>query len=337
MGDNKKWTRRAAVGSLVSGGGLMLFGTGGSTQITSDRDVEVNAGNGEDAVLQFVDVSGSAGVVRSGSLSEVYKIKDNIGTFEPADIAVSARAVGGGRLDVKVTTDGDTFDVAVSCSDDASGLRGSYTIALEFTASNPEFTITATRATGLVDIDCYDFGSSNNYRDSGDEGTAVQPDDPKGTIKEPGNVNDRNDDTYATAIAVCNSNSSGNSGKNGNGNGNGGNGNGGGGRGGRVGYALPPTQQNGAYELYVKYKNSNGKWNVYLRDIDGNDLTGKYKLTGGGQNVRSKTIEFNQSENSAISKNADNLYLIFETTSNGNCVSVDIDYFELRQKDTNSN
>ncbi|MDB2237472.1 hypothetical protein [Halorubrum ezzemoulense] len=334
MGDNKKWTRRAAVGSLVSGGGLMLFGTGGSTQISTYRDVAVNTGDGEDAVLQF-DEDYDGGVVTSDAVN-VYEITDNVDAFELDDIAVEAR-VDGGTVDATVTGGNDTFDVAVRCSDNADGLRGSYAIELIFTASNPDFTITATRTTGPVEIDCYDFGSSNNYRDSSDEGTAAQPDDPKGTIDNPGNVNDGNDDTYATAVAVCNSNSSGNSGNNGNGNGNGENGNSGGDRGGRVGYALPPTQRNGAYELYVKYKNSNGSWNVYLRDIDGNDLTGKYKLTGGGQNVRSETIEFNQSGNSAISENYDNLYLIFETTSNGNCASVDVNHFELRQTETSSN
>ncbi|MDB2251263.1 hypothetical protein PM076_06835 [Halorubrum ezzemoulense] len=333
MGDNKKWTRRAAVGSLVSGGGLMLFGTGGSTQISTYRDVAVNTGDGEDAVLQF-DEDYDGGVVTSDAVN-VYEITDNVDAFELDDIAVEAR-VDGGTVDATVTGGNDTFDVAVRCSDNADGLRGSYAIELIFTASNPDFTITATRTTGPVEIDCYDFGSSNNYRDSSDEGTAAQPDDPKGTIDNPGNVNDGNDDTYATAVAVCNSNSSGNSGNNGNGNGNGENGNSGGDRGGRVGYALPPTQQNGAYELYVKYKNSNGKWNVYLRDIDGNDLTEKYRLTGGGQNERSKTIEFDRSENSAIGANAGSLYLIFETTSSGNCVSVDVDYFELRRTGASS-
>lgn len=317
MGDNKKWTRRAAVGSLVSGGGLMLFGTGGSTQITSNRDVTVNTGDGEDAVLQFVDVSDDATVVRAGSPSVVYEIRDNVGTFEPADIAVSARVVGGGGLDTTVTADGDAFDVAVSCSDDASGLRGSGTIELEFTASNPDFTITATRTTGLVDIDCYDFGSSNNYRDSGDVGTAAQPANPKGTLESPGSVNDGDGDTFATAVAAQRSKSDK--------------------KGGRVGYALPSVEPGGTYELNISYKNSNGSWNVYLKNKAGDEWTQEFSINGGGPDVQSKTINFNNTDNVKISNNADNLYLIFETTSNGNGVSVDIYSFELSRTGTKAN
>ena len=342
MGDNKKWTRRAAVGSLASGGGLLLFGTGGSTQITSYRDVEVNAGKGEDAVLQFIDRSEGMSVETAGS-AVVYEIKDNVGAFGKDDITVTASA-GSEPVTAAVSNESSPFEVTVSCSGGASGLDGSYEVELTFEASTPDYTITATRMTEPVDFSCYNFGNENNYRDSGDQGQAIQPTDPRGVLSDPANVNNP-DESYATAQAEGNNCGSGNSGGGSNsstsnsrnsdgGINNSSDGSGSSGKGssgppsGRVGYALPSIQSDSEYELSVKYKNSTGSWNAYLVNGSGTKLDEELSVTGGENSSREKTLQF--ADDAFISNNTDDLYLVFETTGNGSCVSIDIDYFELR-------
>lgn len=324
MSRSKNWTRRAAIGSLVSGAGFLVFGTGGSTQISSYRDVAVNRGTGDDAVLQFTDMS-SEKVVDSSNSPAVYKIDDTNSVFSESDILVTATA-GSVSVPVEVIKSGDSFKIKTNCPTGESGLSGYYDVTFDFKLSNASYILTATRTTeSKVKFECYDFGNSNNYRDSGKGGNAAQPDKPKGTLETPGNVNVA--DAYAKAIAVCNSGSDENPGR----------GNNSGSKGGRVGYALPSTQQNGEYELYVKYKNSNGNWQIYLTNREGNKRTEKYNLNGGSQKERSETIEFTDEDNTFIKNNADDLYLIFETRSSGNCASVDIDYFELRKAETSSN
>ncbi|OYR45147.1 hypothetical protein [Halorubrum sp. Ea8] len=310
MGDSKKWTRRAAVGSLASGGGLMLFGTGGSTQISTYRDVEVNAGDGDDAILEFNDQSDGK-TIKIGSPAVVYTIKDNVDTFSDDDINVTA-TVGTKSITAAVSNDSSPFEVTVSCAGEASGLNGLYDVELNFEALAPDFTITATR-TPRVDFDCYDFGDENNYRDSGDKGQANQPTDPRGLLRNPEKVNNPGDVT--TAVSEGNKCETGSSGGNG-------------GPSGRVGYALPSIKSHTEYELYIKYENSTGSWNAHLVNGSGTKLNEELSITGGGGNTKEKTLQFN--DNQFIRDNADDLYLIFETTSNGNCVSVDIDYFELR-------
>ena len=306
MGDSKKWTRRAAVGSIVSGGGLMLFGTGGSTQISTYRDVEVNAGDGDDAVLQFIDKSAEAEPVEFGGSAVVYKIKDNIGAFDSEKSEVT---VVGPESSKAVFSDGDEDDsyvVEVSCSD-GSSVYGSYNIELDFRAvfEGKEFTITATRTTDdPVEINCYDYGSSNNYRDAGDEGQADYPKDPVGNIDSPGNVNKKYTD-YATISKSGVSRA-------------------------KVGYALPPVSFDGPYQLAVDVRKVSGNWSVYLVDGDGDRLTYNQGSKGKLKNTRTVIVEFTDDESKAI-ENGGELYLIFGTNDTGNN-RVEVGYFELQER-----
>ena len=313
MGGNKKWTRRAAVGSLASGGGLLLFGTGGSTQITSYRDVEVNAGDGDDAVLQFVDRSEDADVVEPGSPAVVYEIRDNVGAFAAENIAVDARVVDGGAIGATVSTESSPFEVAVSCDDGASELSGSYAVALEFTASNSEFTITASRTTeSPIEVDCgLDYSNGANYRDGGNDTDIPPRTDAKGSVESPGNANSE-DGSYATLKSESNK--------------------GGGPKGGKIGFTLPPVSVADAYELEVAVSGTapSGDWVVYLVDEAGTRLTS----TGNGDKDKlqssTNSFTFDSTESDAIRSNRRGLYLVFETTSNGNEVTAAIDYFELK-------
>jgi len=312
MGGNKKWTRRAAIGPLASGGGLLLFGTDGSTQITSYRDVEVNAGDGDDAVLQFVDRSEDANVVEVGSSAVVYEIRDNVGAFAAENIAVEARVVDGKAIGATVSTESSPFEVAVSCADGASGLSGSYTVALEFEASNPEFTITASRTTeSRVEVDCgLDYGNDANYRDSTNETTIPPGDNAKGWVGNPAGVNG-DDDDYATL------NSEGNRSDR---------------RGANIGFALPPVRESEKYVLDVVVSDSQpgGDWVVDVVDGKGDKLarigTGnKSKLKKG-----SNSFEFELNKEAIEPPKQIDLYLIFRMTSSGNNKTAEIDYFELK-------
>lgn len=305
MGDNEKWTRRAAVGSLASGGGLLLFGTGGSTQISSYRDVEVNASDGEDAVLQFIDRSANAETVEFGSSAVAYEIKDNIGAFDSENSEVNSVGPKPVKTMVSDGDEADSYVVEVSCSDGAS-VYGSYNIELDFRAvfEGKEFTITATRTTDdPVEINCYDYGSSNNYRD-GDKGQAEYPVDPAGIIQNPGGVNE-SDNNYAKISKSEGSRA-------------------------KVGYALPPISFDGPYQLAVDVERISGNWSVYLVDGDGNRLTSndgsKGKLTGN----KTVTVEFTDTESDDIESSED-LYLIFETNDNGDNF-VEVGYFELQER-----
>ena len=305
MGDSKKWTRRAAVGSLVSGGGLLLFGTGGSTQISTYRDVEVNAG-GDDAVLQFSDNSSDTTIGLNSSVS-VYQITDNAEAFDSNDINVTASIDGTEEpIDASIIGDGNPFDVKVECSDETSRLVGKRTIKLEFTAvsKTENFIISASRDTSSVEFDCYDYGATNNYRDR-DKGNANLPNDPVGTISQPKNVN-RGVGGFAEI-------SSGPSVKS------------------KVGYALPPVSFDGPYELLVEVGERKGRWSAYLVAPGADGESNKLTSTQGNNGMLGKNgttiIEFDTSAD--IKKYKDELYLIFEATDSSN-QSIQIDYFELR-------
>ena len=252
MGGNKKWTRRAAIGSLASGGGLLLFGTGGSTQISTYRDVEVNAGDGEDAVLQFIDNSSDTTVGLNSPVS-VYQIKDNAEAFNSNGINVTASIDGKEEpIDASIIRDENLFNVKVKCSDETSRLVGQHTIKLEFTAvsKTENFIISASRDASSVDFDCYDYGAKNNYKDTAD-GDADYPTDPVGTISHPMNVN-KGVDGYAKISSGASVKS-------------------------KVGYALPPVSFDGPYELLVEVGERKGRWSAYLvapgADGESNKLT----------------------------------------------------------------
>lgn len=324
MGDNKKWTRRAAVGSLASGGGLLLFGTGGSTQITSHRDVAVNAAEGDDAILQFVDRSKDAGTVGDGAAT-VYEIRDNVGTFGSDEISVSARIDEDdiGAIDATVSDGSAPFEIDLRCSDETAGLRGEYTIELAFTASNADSTISADRTTDEpVTVDCgFDYGNSANYRDNTEDttNTDIPPREAaKGSVTTPSNVNS-DDGRYATFSSESRDDGTEI-------------------KGAEIGFVLPTAPKSDAYELRVEVSGDqpSGDWIVYLVDGAGTRLTS----TGNGPKDKLKKntnrFAFDSDESGRIRSNRTDLYLIFATTSNGNEVTAMVDHFELRPVSSSS-
>ena len=312
MGDNKKWTRRAAVGSIASGAGLLLFGTGGSTQITSYRDIEVNAaGEGESAVLNFNDNSSETTVESDGSQSSVYKIEDTddiFGKSGTGEVNVTA-FVGDDEIPAKVDTDSRPFDVTVGC-DSVNPLNGRESIDLMFEASAPEFTITATRTTtSQVLFDCgLNYRDSDNYRDNLTNTDIPPRGDAKGEVKNSAGVNSAGD----TAELISEDNKSDK-------------------RGANIGFALPPVRESSKYELEVVVSGNQvtGDWAVALVKKDGSPLTrlgngNKDKLQNSGSNVFQYELDREINLNETI-----DLYLIFNTTSSGNQKSVNVDYFEV--------
>lgn len=331
MGDNKKWTRRAAAGSLVSGGGFMLFGTGGSTQITSNRDVTVNTGDDEDAVVRFVDRSENADVVDSTDGEEVYVIEDGVGEFNINAVSVSGTTDSGNdSVQIEVVEDAESsnsFSVKAACPSEPTTFNDDF-LKILFELDNNDQTITATRTTNNeISFDCgiesYDYGNFGNYRDNTEKtsNSDIPPgDDAKGEVLNPERLNQRNehdpDDRYA--ILKSESRSGGSSEK-----------------GANIGFALPSVPESEKYVLDVAVSNSQpgGDWVVdvvYVVDDEVVNLarTGtdnKYKLK-----KESNSFEFELNKENIDSLKQIDLYLIFRMTSSGNNKTAEIDYFELK-------
>ncbi|WP_143420759.1 hypothetical protein [Halorubrum ezzemoulense] len=330
MGDNKKWTRRAAVGSLVSGGGFMLFGTGGSTQITSNRDVTVNTGDDEDAVVRFVDRSENADVVDSTDGEEVYVIEDGVGEFNINGVSVSV-PTGSGNDSVRIKVDEESpnsFSVKAACPSEPTTFNDDF-LKLLFELDNNDQTITATRTTNnRISFDCgiasYDYGDSANYRDnSGNTDNSDIPpgNDAKGEVLNPERLNQRNEndpnDPYA--ILQSESNKGGNSID-----------------GANIGFALPPVPESEKYVLDVAVSDSppGGDWVVDVVYVANGDEVVSLTRTGNSDKYKLKknlnTFEFKLNKETIDPLKQIDLYLIFETTSSGNKKTAEVDYFELK-------
>ncbi|SNR61979.1 hypothetical protein SAMN06266787_106129 [Halorubrum ezzemoulense] len=328
MGDNKKWTRRAAVGSFVSGGGFMLFGTGGSTQITSNRDVTVNTGDDEDAVVRFVDRSENADVVDSTDGEEVYVIEDGVGEFNINRVSVSG-TTGSGNDSVRIEVVEDeespnSFSVKAACPNEPTTFNDDF-LKLLFELDNDDQTITATRTTNnRISFDCgtesYDYGDSANYRDNSgntDNSNIPPGNNAKGEVLNPERLNQRNEndpnDPYA--ILQGESNKRGNSID-----------------GANIGFALPPVPESEKYvlDVFVSDKQPGGDWVVDVVDGDKNPLT----RAGNGKKDKLKkglnSFEFELNEEKIDPLKQIKLYLIFRMTSSGNNKKAEIDYFELK-------
>lgn len=299
MSGNKKWTRRAAIGLIGTGAGLFALNTGATTQIYSDRGVELNTTADENKpLLPLSDESGSAEISSTGDETTVYSIRENdLGwTFTDTDI-LGLESTEGDQIepsDVTVSNGGD--EVVLSCSESEFDGKYIFILGLEAQAENEDGTlsVTAERETESISIDCRTFYSiETNYSDSRDDGERAAPqpdgDNAKGVVENPGNI-----------------------GRDGNAELKGGKGGDGGGL--KVGFRLPPVDSSDCYTLTIKRPQGTGNLEAYLVNISGAELTDRFEFKG-----KETPFIFKIDGDDAIDiSNSDELFLIFEDGSSGN-------------------
>lgn len=331
--DKQSFTRRAALGLIAGGGALLVSESFGFTQISASRESNLDTSKDADALLGLVDTSGTAEISGENDTATVYEVTDNIGSLSEPDIDVSVvkliarngTETTAPPVEATVQNTGDNggqFDVDISCTSETDDLGGSYQVVLDFVATTPNTSVTATRRTSptsYVDISCtFDYGDSGNYRDA-NSGDASQPRDPSGTIENPSGVNNK-DGTTATAISGGNNEDL------------------------KVGYALPPVDETATgYKMIfdierVQIGGGSGTFGFYLVDKSFNEqrdepLTARQPLptkVKGSKDLKRYSYSFTKSEVQRITANYDNLYLILYSDTNGNGNrELEIDSFEL--------
>lgn len=259
------------VGALYGTNAFSSSNAGRSVSVTAAED-QANALLGidgiDDSPVEFIN---NAGVAMSVELTS-----DDV-EFDPSSFAIDSDTDQ--RQEVDFQGEG-TATVEAFLGD--GGSAG--TITLERSFENP-----------------FDSGDEKNYRD-GESGDAAQPEDPSGTIENPGNVNER-DGNSSTAISP-------------------------GGQRTKVGFRLPVQSASSDYvfELVIGESTNRGALNnyeVYLVNENGNPENGLDPRLDD-LDVGENEVEYDEAQVKDIQ-----LYLIFEQTSSGD-QGVDIDYFELR-------
>jgi hypothetical protein len=200
----------------------------------------------------------------------------------------------GSSVDVTIATGGTK---TIEIEPDSGGEE----IDFEVTVDSTDFDFNATRSTFAEGVD---YGDSSNYRDD-DGGGATQPTDPSGDIQNPGAVSAQ-DDNSATAISSGSNQDV------------------------KVGYALAAVDDTASpYEILFDIERiqvGGGSFGFYLTNGAGQQLTSRQVLSTG-ENI----YTFSNQENQDIAANADDLYLIIDSDTNGKGNrELDLDYFELR-------
>jgi hypothetical protein len=307
MSNDRTWTRRAALGLIAGGGGLLAFSTDAATQIHLNRGTDLGTEDDEAALLPLIDKSGDASISDSDEEATVYSIDSNNLGWKFTSVKISE--VGGksgdkiGTNDI-VAVEKNGRDAAISCT--GSGFSGEYEITLDIKADAAGGDVSATmqRTTHAISIDCpIDYNDQNNYSDN-EDGTAKRPgNDAKGEVINPENVNEGN--SGSTTLQSRNNDG-----------------------GLKVGFTLPTVPSAGEYTLKIKVKKSTAGLYAYLVDGDGNPMSCKKSLKKGLNEFDIDDSNSCINSNDTISDNRTDLFLIFEDTSNGNNSS-QIKFFEL--------
>lgn len=312
MSDNKKWTRRAAVGFIGAGAGLFAFNTGAATQIYSDRGVNLGTIGDTEALLPLIDESGNAKISSADDEVTVYRIGENDLEWrftDDIDILNLQRTSGNRieRADIDIAVSGDRDEIYLSCS--GSEFSGQYKLNLSLKAQSEDesgsLSVTLERETQSISIDCRPiYSNSENYRDNAD-GTAEIPGDfdAKGRVTNAGNIG--SDDGSVATIEEAET--------------------GGGNISLLVGFVLPPVGSADCYTLTVRTRDGGGgNLRAYLRDDAGDAVSDKFKVKNGFDN--DNAVQITGQDANKIG-DAEQLYLLFEGSGNQ---SHEIEFIDLK-------
>jgi hypothetical protein len=287
------------LGGGVTGAGLI--GTKAFSTASADRGVSLRTADDSNAIVRL-DIEDP---VQTGSRTRLVGITNNTSgtltyTVSLVDVTTgtlySPDGGSGSFVDVTIAS-GETKAIEIEPATDSGGNEISFDISVDST----DFEFNATRSTFAEGVD---YSDPSNYRDD-DGGGAIQPTDPSGDIQNPGAVNEQ-DDSSATAIS-----SGGNEDL-------------------KVGYALAAVDNTASpYEIRFDIERTQiggGSFGFYLTNGSGLQLTTRQVLSTG-----ENTYPFSNPENQDIAANADDLYLIIDSQTNGRGNrELDLDYFELR-------
>lgn len=307
MSENKKWTRRAAIGFISGGAGLLALRTDAAIQIQADRGVNLGTTTDTEALLPLIDESISAEISGFGDETTVYRIAENNVNWDFTDVSLSniktesGDDISRGNSPITVSTSGE--DVVISCS--GSTFSGKYELSFDLKAESEggQVSVVTDRTAGEpVPIDCTvdaDYADVNNYSDNG-EGDAEQPGDKaRGTVEYPSNIGN-NDENFAT---LNSRNKDG---------------------GLKVGFVLPPVSSAEKYVLTVRTKKATGGLVAYI--VTGDEDGDEVRLSCNKE-IKKNTDEYviqatnkcaAAGEKISDEKNRNDLFLVFEDGSNGN-------------------
>ncbi|WP_193787797.1 hypothetical protein [Natronorubrum tibetense] len=309
MDGGNRTTRRTALGFIAIGGMLLIMKSAGFTKTTANRMASVRSADDENALLGLTDHSTDARIETATDTTTIYTLNDSLGGLaeENIDVTVVSLVSDDSTLNnppIEATVSSETapeFSVTLQCSKSDATIEATYEVISNIVASNGQVSIDLTRTTDeQIFISCaIDYGDSGNYRDEDGRG-AAHPEDARGTVTNPSAVSSE-DGNSATAIST----SGGNTGK--------------------VGFKLPTQSARDSYQLRVVTPGRTGtRWETYLLDRDGDELTARNELENG-ENI----FTFDSSENDAIRENHEELYIVFEGGT-GNNNELQLDYFELQ-------
>ena len=317
---DKKWTRRAALGLIGTGAGLFAVETAGFTQVEGVRDANLGSEEDPDGLVGFVGPDDEMVSVRENSRAELFELSTNLveeaSDDEPmtienvefqgadAELEVHDFELNGSGLPAAVGDDPKPVSgfVELTGDDPATG-----TAVFKIDVEQNNISVILDREVMIEVNRDYDPGDQSNFRDSGDDGQAAQPEDPRGTIENPGNVAKKDGNT-ATTISP-------------------------GGEKTKVGWRLPLQTASSDYkfELVFGEDTKQGPLNnhkAYLVDKEGNPEDGlepQLDNLSPGTN----TAEYNEEDIKDVQR-----YLIIEQTgsSGGDGQKLTIDFFQLRPK-----
>lgn len=309
MSDERKWTRRAAIGFLGTGAGLFALNTGAATQIYADRSIGLGTTDDPEALLPLIDESENAEVSNSANAT-IYRIEGTDLHWKFTNATITKINDGDSELSQVngIELLRQNSSLGVGCS--GRGVIGDFKLVLDLEAKaegqTAPLSVTTERMTdSFVSVDCpTDYSESSNYSDN-EAGKASQPgDDARGEIKNPANINDGNDDTFSILQSRNDDDGL------------------------EVGFSLPILPSADEYVLSVNVEKATGDLKVYIVNEAGKKLSCELDL-------KAEDLEFTiQDDNECngertISDNRANIFLIFEGGSNGNNPS-EIISFDLR-------
>lgn len=287
------------LGGVFAGAGII--GTDAFSTASADRGVNVRSANDSNAIVRL-DIEDS---VQVGSRTRLVDITNNTSGMLTYTVSLVDANTGtlynpngrsGSSVNVTIAA-GATKAIEIESTTDSGGEE----IDFEITVDSTSFEFNATRSTFAEGVD---YSDPSNYRDD-DGGGAVQPTDPSGDILNPGAVNEQ-DNNSATAIST------------------------GGNQDVNVGYALAAVDDTASpYEIIFDIERiqiGGGSFGFSLTNGSGQQLTSRQVLSTG-----ENTYTFSNQENQDIAANADDLYLIIDSQTNGRGNrELELDYFKLR-------
>lgn len=152
----KRWTRRSALALLGSGAGLLVWGSGGFTDVFADRETNVDTTGDPGGLLGINTLDGTS--VAVGDTEPVVELTNNTGdTLDTIDASVTNNPSVSFDVEIDDTPgsldDGDTGDV-IAKMNSCGNSSGEETVQLEITASSSNGSVSEIVAVRGVDLSC---------------------------------------------------------------------------------------------------------------------------------------------------------------------------------------